>query len=153
MKSPMDHLGSSGSSNEHSFFVTPAIQMEVSNIINLLKTGKSVGPNSVSTKLLEILSPNISTPLSLSQIINESFQSGTFPTKMQLAKVIPLFKKGCPLNSSNFRPKSLLSVFSNITEKIVYKRLYHFLEPHNVLYSLQFGFRACHSINRALIRG
>ena len=33
----------------------------------------------------------------------------------------------------------------------MYKRLYHFLEQHNILYNLQFGFRANHSINHALI--
>ncbi len=146
MKSPMDYLGSS---NGNSFFITPAVPMEISDIISMLKTGKSIGPNSIPTKLLKILSPHISSPLS--QLINESFQSGIFPTKLQLAKVIPLFKKGCPLNSSNYRPISLLSVFSKIIEKIMYKRLYDFLELHNVLYNLQFGFRASHSINHALI--
>ena len=62
-----------------------------------------------------------------------------------------MFKKGCVVTTSNYRPISLLSVFSKITEKIMYKCLYNFLELHNVLYSMQFGFRASHSINHALI--
>ena len=99
--------------------------------------------------ILKILCPVISSPLS--QLINDSFQCGNFPDKMKLAKVIPLFKKGCVVTTSNDRPISLLSVFSKITEKIMYKRLYNFLELHNVLYSMQFGFRASHSINHALI--
>ena len=33
----------------------------------------------------------------------------------------------------------------------MYKRLYDFLELHNILYNFQFGFRASHSINHALI--
>jgi len=70
---------------------------------------------------------------------------------MQHAKVIPLFKKGCPETVSNYRPISLLSVFSKITEKLMYKRLYHFLNVHEILYNLQFGFRASHSINHALV--
>ena len=145
-KSPMDYLGTR---NEHSFFMTPVIPMEVSDIISLLNTGKSIGPNSIPTKLLKILSLHICSPLS--DIINDSFQSGTFPEKLQLAKVIPLFKKGCPLTASNYRPISLLSVFSKIIEKVMYKRLYDFLELHNILYNFQFGFRASHSINHALI--
>ena len=145
-KSPMDYLGTR---NEHSFFMTPVIPMEVSDIISLLNTGKSIGPNSIPTKLLKILSLHICSPLS--DIINDSFQSGTFPEKLQLAKVIPLFKKGCPLTASNYRPISLLSVFSKIIEKVVYKRLYDFLELHNILFNFQFGFRASHSINHALI--
>ena len=67
---------------------------------------------------------------------------------MKLAKVIPLC---CVVTTSNYRPISLLSVFSKITEKVIYKCLYSFLEVHNVLYSLQFGFRAIYSINHALI--
>ena len=70
---------------------------------------------------------------------------------MKLAKVIPLFKKGCQPTASNYRPISLLSVFSKITEKVVYTRLYKFLEKHEVLYALQFGFRASHSIDHALV--
>ncbi len=115
----------------------------------MLKTGKSVGPNSIPIKLLKILSPHISSPLY--QIINESFSSGIFPEKLQHAKVIPLFKKGCPMTVSNYRPISLLSVFSKISEKLMYKRLYNFLEIHKILYNLQFGFRASHSVNHALI--
>ena len=52
---------------------------------------------------------------------------------------------------SNYRPISLLSVFSKISEKLMYKRLYNFLELNKILYNLQFGFRASHSINHALI--
>ena len=92
--------------------MTPVIPMKISDIISLLKTGKSIGPNSIPTKLLKILSPHLCSPLS--DIINESFQSGTFSEKLQLAKVIPLFQKGCPLTASNYRPISLLSVFSTI---------------------------------------
>ena len=70
---------------------------------------------------------------------------------MKLAKVILLFKKGCPLVASKYRPISLLSVFSKIIEKVMYGRLYKFLEKQEILYSLQFGFRASHSINYALV--
>ena len=126
--------------------------MGISDIISLLKSGKSLGPNSIPTKILKLLSPLISSPLS--QIINESFQSGMLPDKMKLAKVIPLFKKGCPLTASNYRPISLLSslkVFSKIVEKVMYVCLYNFLVKYEILYSLQFGFRAHHSINHALV--
>ena len=145
-KSPLDYLDKN---NPNSFFISPAAPYEISDIIDMFKTGKSIGPNSIPIKLLKILSPHISFPLS--QIINESFQSGIFPEKMQRAKVIPLFKKGCPLTTSNYRSISLLSVFSKVTEKLMYKRLYNFLEVHKILYNLQFGFRASHSVNHALI--
>ena len=145
-KSPLDYLVDKVG---NSFFIAPSVPHEISDIISILKSGKSLGPNSIPMKSLKCLSPLISS--SLSQIINESFQSGTFPDKMKLAKVIPLFKKGCPLTASNYRPISLLSVFCKIIEKVMYERLYKFLDKHEILYSLQFGFRASHSINHALV--
>ena len=33
----------------------------------------------------------------------------------------------------------------------MYKRIYSFLEVHNILYSLQFGFQKNHSIDNALV--
>ena len=119
-----------------------------SDIIDTLQTGKSIGLNSIPIKLLKILSSHISAPLCL--IINESFLSGIFPDRMQLAKVIRLFKNECPMIVSNYRPISLLSVFSKISEKLIYKHLYNFLEVHKscTIYS---GFCASHSINHALI--
>ena len=59
---------------------------------------------------------------------------------MKLTKVIPLYKKYYPEVPSNYRPISLLSVFSNIVEKLMHKRLYSFLEKYDILHSLQFGF-------------
>ena len=55
------------------------------------------------------------------------------------------------MTSSNYRFISLLSIFSKIIEKLMYKRLYNFLELHEVLYDPQFGFCAFHSIDHALI--
>ena len=145
-KSPVDFMGDRVG---NSFLTAPSISLEISDIISALKSGKSLGPNSIPMKILKSLSSLISSPLS--QVISESFQSGIFPDKMKFAKVIPLFKKGCPLTTSNYRPISLLSVFSKITEKVMYERLYRFLEKHEILYSLQFGFHASHSFNYALV--
>ena len=70
---------------------------------------------------------------------------------MKIAKVIAIFKKGnCEL-PSNYRPISLLSIFSKLFEKLMHKRFYKFLEIHKVLYSLQFGFQENHSIDHALV--
>ena len=126
-KSPLDYLVDKVG---NSFFIAPSVPHEISDIISVLKSGKSLGPNSIPMKILKCLSSLISSPLS--QIINESFHSGTFPDKMKLAKVIPRFKKGCPLTASNYRPISLLSVFSKIIEKVMYERLYKFLEKHEI---------------------
>ena len=50
-----------------------------------------------------------------------------------------------PMLFNNYRPVSLLSIFSKIFEKMMYKRLVEFLEKQQILYSKQFGFRKKHS--------
>ena len=145
-KSPLDYL-----SNRmcNSLFLTPVTLVEVNDLINILNPSKSVGPNSIPIKLLKIIGSSVSPFLAL--LVNQSFQSGIFPDKLKIAKVISLFKKGNPESPSNYRPISLLPIFSKIFEKLMYRRLYRFLEIHKVLYSLQFGFQENHSIDHALV--
>ena len=38
------------------------------------------------------------------------------------------------MSVNNYRPVSVLPVFSKIYEKIVYKRLYDYIVLHNILY-------------------
>ena len=91
----------------------------------------------------------ISVPLSC--IFNRSICEGVFPEKLKLAKVSPVFKKGNKSDMNNYRPISVLSVFSKILERIVYKRVYSFLEENNILYGSQFGFRKGLSTEMALL--
>ena len=145
-KSPLDYLSNRTS---NSLFLTPVTFIEVNDLINTLNPSKSVGPNSIPIKLLKILGSSVSPLVAL--LVNQSFQSGVFPDKLKIAKVITLFKKGNPELPSNYRPISLLPIFSKIFEKLMYRRLFRFLEVHNVLYSLQFGFQENHSIDHALV--
>ena len=93
---------------------------------------------------------NISIPLR--EIINLSFSMGIYPSKLKIAKVNPIYKdKGDPLLFENYRPISLLSNINKIIEKLAYKRLNSFLNKYNCIYDLQFGFRAKHSTDHALI--
>ena len=70
---------------------------------------------------------------------------------MKLAKVIPVFKKGDQNNCNNYRPISVLPIFSKIVERIVYNRLYSFLSQNNILCCNQYGFRSNYSVEFALI--
>ena len=87
----------------------------------------------------------------LCNIINMSISKGIFPEKLKIVKVIPLHKGGSTQDLNNFRPISLLSIFDKIIEKIIHKRLYHFLEHHHILFENQFGFRKNNSTSYALM--
>ena len=71
-----------------------------------------------------------------------------FPDKLKVGKVVPLHKRDSP---SNYRPISILSVFPKILEKLMYSRLYKFLDHFKILYPLQFGFHENHSTTHALL--
>ena len=48
---------------------------------------------------------------------------GIFPDMLKLAKVIPLYKKGDPTITDNYRPISLLPTLSKVLEKNVSNQL------------------------------
>ena len=77
--------------------------------------------------------------------------TSVFPSVLKTAKVVPVFKKDSKLNYSNYRPISLLSNIEKILEKLMYKRLYAFLDYNNIIYDFQFGFRQQYSTSHALI--
>ena len=78
-------------------------------------------------------------------------KTGVFPTVLKIAKLVPVFKKDSRLDYSNYCPISLLSNIEKILEKLMYKRLYTFLDNKNIIYDLQFGFRQQYSTSHALI--
>jgi len=55
---------------------------EIEKMINPLKIKESSGYDEVSTKILKISAPSISSPLSY--ICNKSMLSGTFPTRLNM---------------------------------------------------------------------
>ena len=52
---------------------------------------------------------------------------------------------------SNYRPISILPVFSKILEKIMYSRLQKFIDQQKILCANQYGFREKHSTYLALL--
>ena len=115
----------------NTFILTPTNTEEIEDIIKTLNIRKSIGPNSIPTKLLKQFSKEISIPIE--KLINLSFETGIFPDALKLARIIPVFKNGDSLQCNNYRPISLTSNISKIMEKLAHQRLYLFLENNNVL--------------------
>ena len=86
----------------------------------------------------------------LVEICNKSLTTGEFPAIMKLAEVVPLYKNKEHYLESNYRPISLLTTMSKILEKVMYKRVYLFLQNTGQIYSSQYGFRAGHSCEHAV---
>ena len=67
-----------------------------------MKTNKASGPNSIPTKILKLFQKEFSNLLS--DIINLSFNQGTFPNLLKIANVIPIHENGEKLDCNNYRP-------------------------------------------------
>jgi hypothetical protein len=91
---------------------------EIENIIKSLKTKESYGYDGITTRILKLSAPFISSPLS--RIFNRSMLSGIFPTRLKYTTIKPVLKNGHKKNFANYRPISILPSFSKILEKIIY---------------------------------
>jgi hypothetical protein len=56
----------------------------------------------------------------LSYICNMSIITGLFPHHLKYAVIKPLYKKGDKLYIANYRPISMLTVFSKVIEKTMH---------------------------------
>ena len=65
----------------------------------------------------------------------------TFPATWKRANVQPVHKKDNRQVKTNYRPISLLPIFSKIFEKVLFDGLYDFLRSNNLLSDNQSGFR------------
>lgn len=73
-------------------------------------------------------------------IFNLAFLTGVFPKDMQTAKTIVLHKGEEISNLDNYKPISILPVFSNGLEKIIHSKLTSFFEMNAIISNSQFGF-------------
>ena len=135
-------------SNQSSLFLTPTCTEEIKKIVSTLPSKASSGHDNLSNILLkEIIDPLAHI---LMEIFNKSMAVGEFPNKMKLAEVVPLYKSKEHCLENNYRPISLLTMISKILEKIMYHRVYTFLQVTGQIDSNQYGFWANHSCEHAV---
>ena len=134
--------------NLNSIYLEPVTEVEIKKITKSLKNG-APGCDDVTAECLKFAIENMIEPLTY--LINFSFRDGRFPDELKIAKVKPLYKANDPTMFSNYRPVSLLPVFSKLYERVMYDRLVRFLNKYDLLYKYQFGFRYQHSTYMAMM--
>ena len=143
---PLEYLN--GSYN-NSLFLNPVVEEEVYKIIMNIKNNKANGYDDISINIVKKVVHCILYPQT--KIANMSFSQGIFPNCLKHAKVVPVYKAGDVDIFSNYRPVSVLPVFSKVLERLFHVRLYKYVESNNILYDGQYGFREKYSTLLALL--
>ena len=130
------------------FAFKPVSADDITKIISQnLKAKNTSGIDGISSNMLKSLNPSISTPIA--NLVNQCIESGTFPDKLKIAKVIPLHKKDAKDTFDNYRPISILPSVSKIFERVIFNQIHAYFHKNNLYYNHQHGFRENHSCDTA----
>ena len=121
------------------------IEIEISN----LDSTKNGTVNSIPTKHLKDAS-NICSEYLLKCLNNEIIENGSFPDKLKLADITPIFKKDDATLAKNYRPISVLPSVSKVFERLIQKQLLSHIDSS--LSSYLCGYRKGYSAQNALVR-
>ena len=103
----------------------------------------------INVRMIKLCGDSIYKPLEM--IFKSCLNQGVFPAEWRKANVVPVYKKGNHQYVKNYKPVSLLSVFSKIFEKLIYNAMFkHFLDK-NLIFSNQSGFKPGDSCINQLI--
>ena len=141
LKSPKSYLNKHSARNQHELLlsdISPADGIEVCKKFKP-KTSSDMSGLQQNVILSDI---GLLAPV-MAHLVNTSQKTGIFPESGKIARVIPVYKnKGSRNVFGNYRPISLLPVFSKIIERLIYNKLFEFLVRYQILFESQYGFRS-----------
>ncbi len=127
----------------------PTSPDEITKLAKSIKKKFTTDYYNISTSVALKTIDNISTILT--HLINKTIETGIFPDRLKIAKLTPIYKKEEKHLFNNYRPISILPIFSKLYEKVIYTRLLNHFDTHQILTPNQFGFRQNHSTDHAII--
>jgi hypothetical protein len=135
----MSHLSQAYSNNYLHVHSKPSTTQEIENKIHSLKTMDSCRYDEISTQILKLSLPFISSAMNFE--CNRILSTGKFPDSLKYYTVKALHKKCNKQEISNNTLISLSTSFSKIGEKVMHTRLMSHLTKYIILSSEQYGFR------------
>ena len=117
-------------------------------ILKSLGTSKAAGLDNIPPKLVKAAAEELAVPITT--LANRSLTCGLFPNAEKAAKISPIYKSGDRAAIDNYRPISVLPVFSKVLKRPVYNWLSYYLETNQLLSDSQYGFRRKRSTQHAV---
>ena len=133
---------------ESKFSIKKATVKDINSIIKSLDIKKATGPDGIPPKLVKLSADIID--YHLAYIINKDIEKSAFSEDAKIACVRPVFKKDERTKISNYRPVSILNVFSKIYEKYLHEDLTNHV--NKIFSSFVSAYRKQYSTNHVLIR-
>ena len=121
----------------------------VKKIIKSLKS-KSSGVDDIGSYFVKLAADYIAQPLA--HIINSSFKHRKFPEKWKRAIVRPIPKVKNPILPTDYRPISLLTVFSKVHEKAAAFQIIEYLHRKSLQDPKQSAYRRNYGTTTALLK-
>ena len=130
---------------------SPATEDEIKRII-INSSNATSDSDPIPTHIVKQCIEVLLTPIT--NIVNNSLQTGIFPKDYKKAIVIPLLKKNGldPDELKNYRPISNLPFISKIIEKTVINRVNEHLAINDLNQPYQSAYRKFHSTETALLK-
>ena len=100
---------------------------------------KAHGHVMFSITMLNICDESLLGPIGL--IFQSCFENCKFPFQSKKENVVPTYKKNDKQLVKNYRPISLLPICGKIFERLIYNKLFHFLQRKNLISPNQSGFK------------
>ena len=134
--------------NKSRFCLKETTPDEIVKIVNQLDSKKGNDIYNISPDIVKLSNQIVADSLAI--IFNRCINEGRFPDPMKLAKVIPIHKGDSILSVANYRPISLLPIFSKIIERLIYDQFIVYINENKILSELQFGFQKNKSTEHAI---
>ena len=128
------------------FITYEQVEKEIKN----LRLDCSAGYDKISVQHVKSVYENLVSPLT--HIINSSISENLFPIQWEKDKINPIPKSDDQQNFGDYRPVSVLPLFSKVYERLITKQLRTFLERSCILKDTMAGFRKSHSTNTLLLK-
>ena len=123
---------------------------DVKKLLWSLSNSKSTSLDGLNNYSVKLAAHYIAQPMH--HVIRLSIIQQKFPRSWKFSKVIPLHKRGDPLDRKNYRPVALLSPLSKVMEKIVYRQIYEYFSINGLFHKSLHGYRKFRSTQTALLQ-
>jgi hypothetical protein len=123
---------------------------EVHKVVSKFSNSKTMDYYWISNYILKKTIHLIKVQLSF--VFNRCLVTGYFPDQLKISKVTPVYKSGSKDQFQNYRPISIVPIFSKVFESLICSRLNNIFESNNLLTHSQFGFRAGKSTTMAVTK-